>query len=46
MRAVDHDPAKYAELMRMPMADALPFVERWFERLIEAKEQARKMKRK
>ena len=46
MRSVDHDPAKFAELMRMAMVDALPFVERWFERMIEAKEQARKMKRK
>jgi hypothetical protein len=45
-RAADFDPESYARLMQMPMNEAIPFVERWFEKLIEAKEQARKLKRK
>jgi hypothetical protein len=43
-RAADYDPDAYDRLMRMPMADALPFVEEWFRKLVEKVEEARKTK--
>jgi hypothetical protein len=41
-RAADYDPDAYDRLMRMPMTEALPFVEEWFRKLVEQVEQSRK----
>lgn len=41
-RAADYDPDGYERLMRMPMAEALPFVEEFFRDLAEKVEQAKR----
>jgi hypothetical protein len=43
-RASDYDPDGYDRLMRMPMVDALPFVEEFFKGMVDKVEQAKKAK--
>jgi hypothetical protein len=45
-RAADYDPDAYDRLMRMPMNEALPFVEEFFRGMVEKVEAAKKMKPK
>ena len=44
-RAAGYDPEGYERLMRMPMVEALPFVEEFFRGLVEKVEQAKKVKK-
>jgi hypothetical protein len=45
-RAADYDPEAYDRLMRMPMNEALPFVEEYFRDMVEKVEHAKRMKAK